>query len=331
MKASDTDSDPWDRYWHQGNLHSFSQVSEGNYGGAIARFWRDRFAGLADGECILDIASGNGAVALLALDVADAAGRTVAIHGTDLAAIDPARRLAGSAQREAARRIRFHPATPAEALPFAQGSVDRAASQFGLEYSDRSRSVPELARVLRSGGRLGLIVHHQASAAVRAATDEAAGIDAVLDEARLYLKTRNLLRALPRPRTPQPVEGAHLPAKAARKRAAVDRAIAAIEERARPSPEPRLLLGPMNYVREVLAMTPRIGPAPALEWLEEARRRCVTMRRRLAAMQAAACSAADIEGLARQLDAAGIETGGAAVLRDEAGAIVGWGITGRRR
>lgn len=39
----------WDRYWAYGGLHSFSQVTDGNYQGAIAEFWRARFGDLESG------------------------------------------------------------------------------------------------------------------------------------------------------------------------------------------------------------------------------------------------------------------------------------------
>lgn len=57
-------TDPWDRHWAYGNLHSFSQVTHGNYGGHIAALRGERFAALPEGACIVDVATGNDAVAL---------------------------------------------------------------------------------------------------------------------------------------------------------------------------------------------------------------------------------------------------------------------------
>ncbi len=325
-----TAPDPWDRYWAYGNLHSFSQVTGGNYGGGIAAFWRERFEALPDGACIVDVATGNGAVALLALDAAAATGRGFTVHGTDLAAIDPVTRVADDDVRDRLARIHFHPHTPAESLPFADATVDLACSQFGLEYSDTARSIPELARVLRPGGNAALILHHGDASIVRSARDEARGIDHVLDEARVYLKTRNFLRALAETRSPRGGSGGALPPKAAKKRRSVDEAIESVQTAARGHANPRVLLGPLNYVQEVLAMTGKVGAHEALGWLEEARQRVVSMRQRLADMQAAACTEGDIAIIAQQLDAAGFDSVRTAIFDDGNGAITGWRVEADR-
>ncbi len=325
-----SDSDPWDRYWAYGNLHSFSQVTRGNYGGDIAAFWQERFETLPDGACVVDVATGNGAVALLALDTAAATGRRFTVHGTDLAAIDPVTQVTEEDVRERLARIHFHPRIPAEALPFADATVDLVCSQFGLEYSDTARSIPELARVLRPGGHAALILHHGDSSFVRSARDEARGIDYVVDDARVYLKTRNFLRALAETRSPRGGSSRSLPPKAAKKRRAVDEAINSIQTVARGQSNPRVLLGPPNYVQEVLAMIGKVGPNEALGWLEEARQRVVAMRQRLADMQAAACTEEDIATIEGQLDAAGFTAVRTAVLEDENGAVTGWRMEAER-
>lgn len=324
------ESDPWDRYWAYGNLHSFSQVSHGNYGGAIAAFWQERFEALPQGACIVDVATGNGAVALLAVDTAAAAGRAFTVHGTDLAAIDPVNQVSDDALRERLARIHFHPRTPAESLPFADATIDLVCSQFGIEYSDTARSIPELARVLRPGGQAALILHHHDASIVRAARDEARGIDHVIDDARVYLKTRNFLRALAQTRSQRGGSAGALPPKAAKKRRAVDEAIESVQKAAREQANPRALLGPLNYVQEVLAMTGKVGANEALDWLEEARRRVVSMRQRLADMQTAACTEADIDALAQQLDAAGLDAIENAVFNDANGSITGWRVEAAR-
>jgi len=323
------ETDAWDRYWAYGNLHSFSQVTSGNYAGRIAAFWQEVFEDLADNSRILDIATGNGAIPLLALEAATATKRTFDIHATDLAAIDPNQQVSDPATRERLQAIHFHARTPAESLPFERGSFDLVCSQFGLEYSDPGESVPETARVLRPGGGLALVMHHDRSAVVLAARDEAAQADFVLDEVKLYLKTRNLLRAQAETGARHRDGGPH--PKVAKKRKAVDQAIHEVQETARQRPDNRLLLGPLNYVQEVLTMAERSGPARALEWLDEAQRRVRATRERLAAMQAAARDADTMADFARDLTAAGFDTPTCNTLSEDNGEVVGWQVRARRQ
>lgn len=321
------DTDAWDRYWAYGSLHSFSQVSAGNYGGRIAAFWRTLFAGLADGSRVLDIATGNGAVPLLALEAGESGGRQLIVHGTDLAAIDPAHHVRDQDQRRRLAAITFHPGTAAEALPFGDAAFDVVCSQYGLEYSDLDRAIPQAARVLRPGGTLALIMHHHASAAVLAARQEITQVDFVLDEAGVYVKARNLLRAQAKSRGSR---RGSLPPKVAKKRRSVEQAIARIEAAAQNAVNPRLLLGPLNYVREVLAMNERIGPEQSLQWLDEAERRVRATRRRLADMQAAARSEEDMAALAGNLVMAGFAEPEIATLVEDEGEIAGWRVRTQR-
>lgn len=320
----------WDRYWSYGHLHSFSQVASGNYAGAVAEFWDSIFSELPDGSRILDVATGNGALPLLALDTADHVGRSFTVHGADIAAIAPTEQVSDPAVRERLAAIDFHPRTPAESLPFDDGAFDLVTSQFGLEYSDLDQSTSELVRVLRPGGRLALVVHHQDSAAVTAARAEMAQLDFVLDDNRLFLKARNLLRARAENKAGKPSRNAKEPPKVARKRKTLDDAINRIERAGREQANNRMLLGPLNYVREVFAVAERNGAREALDWLDEARQRVEASRERLRAMQAAARSESDMASLSEILTAAGTEPPKIGALHETNGELVGWQLTTQR-
>lgn len=324
MAADAADIEQWDRYWAFGGLHSFSQVASGNYQGAIADFWRERFAELAADMQVIDIATGNGAVALLALEAADEAGIEIGIDGVDLASIDPLNNVEDAALHESLRRIRFHPRTSAGNLPFEDDSVDLVCSQYGLEYGDLPTSVREIGRVCRSDATVALVLHHEGSLPLQATATEIAQLDFVLDETKLWLHARNVLRAMAERK-------GSTSAKIERKQRALNEALQRIQQQARASSSPRMLLGPTNYIREILSMVGRVSFSKLLDLLEETRQRVLANRQRLIDMQRAACSESDLRDLQLLLEEQGFVTSVSGPLREHDGGLLGWYLVAERQ
>lgn len=146
----------WSRYWARGAPHSCIGTYGDRYGGTIAAFWKDVFAGLPAAARVLDVATGNGALPRLLLDSCSQPG--VTCDAVDIATVQlPWLASAAPAERE---RVRLQGGVDACALPFADHAFDLAVSQYGLEYTDLERSVPELLRVLVPRGGIALVLHH---------------------------------------------------------------------------------------------------------------------------------------------------------------------------
>ena len=157
------EADPaWDSFWRYDRLSSFHAAPGApNYGPPIADGWRAFFESLPDGARILDLATGNGAIAVLAVE----ADKSFAVSGADLADVRPTDFVTtGKAELE---QVAFLPNTPAEALPLPDSSIDALVSQYGVEYSDLTRSIPEAVRVIAPGGRLRFAVHAAEGTVVR--------------------------------------------------------------------------------------------------------------------------------------------------------------------
>jgi hypothetical protein len=75
----------WDQYWRDGRLASCGGEAGANYQPAIAEGWRRFFGSMANGARVLDICTGNGAVARLAAEVASARNARVTIDAVDAA------------------------------------------------------------------------------------------------------------------------------------------------------------------------------------------------------------------------------------------------------
>ena len=101
------------------------------------------------GDRVLDVATGTGEVALRAARLG------ARVTGLDLAPV-----LLEQARVKADREslaVEWVEGN-AEALPFDDGSFDVICSCFGVIFADAEAAARELARVCRSGGRLGLTV-----------------------------------------------------------------------------------------------------------------------------------------------------------------------------
>ena len=102
-------------------------------------------------EKLLDVATGGGNAALAA------ARRGLDVTGLDYvpALLDRARRRAEADELS----IEFIEGD-AEALPFDDGSYDVTSSVFGAMFApNQEQTASELARVTRSGGRIGIVAH----------------------------------------------------------------------------------------------------------------------------------------------------------------------------
>ena len=109
-----------------------------------------RFGGLAGGDRVLDVGCGTGSLTFTLPEFADIS----AVVGIDQAPmyVEHAR------ARDADSRISFEQAD-ARALPFGDGSFDRAFSLLVLQFiPDVERAVAEMRRVVRPGGTVAAAV-----------------------------------------------------------------------------------------------------------------------------------------------------------------------------
>ncbi|MCK0129092.1 class I SAM-dependent methyltransferase [Erythrobacter sp. F6033] len=107
--------------------------------------WHDFAEHLPEGAKVLDLATGDGRV----LGWMIAKRPDLILTGVDLSPTLPKPPLG----TETLSGI------PMEKLPFEEGTFDAVVSQFGFEYGDTGQVTAEIARILKPGGKVGLIMH----------------------------------------------------------------------------------------------------------------------------------------------------------------------------
>lgn len=151
-------SSHWSEYWQQGHVNSFSEGLLCNYDGEIAKGWLHFFKEIdRPGSIVLDLATGNGALIDLAVNVGNF--NSPQYIGIDYATLKIPERLKRST-------ITFYQEQNVESLPFADSAVSVVVSQFGIEYSNVDLTLAEVSRVLRAEGKFRVVVHRENSSIV---------------------------------------------------------------------------------------------------------------------------------------------------------------------
>lgn len=303
------DSDAWSRLWRAGVLHSCSTAIDGNYDGEIAAFWNARFDGLGPQQRIVDIGTGNGALALLAKQHAETRGIGFDIHGVDMADIDPPRWAANAASFAG---IAFHPRTHMDALPFEDGSVALVTSQYAFEYSrPREATLREVFRVIGTAGSAAFLLHSADSLISLTARQQLAGCDLLFDETGILDLAHAWISNLAAGRDAASVQHAF--------QQASERAVAA----AAALPEAAILRKAFHYLHATLERAQTV-PAEALQYLAGARDDLEAERIRLQHLSEAIMALPDLEDLHARSIAAGYAASTLAPLDQRAGSRMGW-------
>lgn len=324
---SRTDTWEWDQYWQSARLAACDGAGGRNYDPAIQRVWGEWFARLGDGRIMVDIATGNGAVALLARDTAVARGWNWTIYGVDSANIDPDRHL-GEAGIDVAG-IEFLGGTPAEKLPFGDGSVDVITSQYGLEYADVDAAIREIARVLGANGAFQFVIHARDGRPVRAAGRNVGDADFLLRESRLFDAAAAFFKAVraveSKPSPPAESEDR----RAMEAKAGFESELERVRRRALSSRDAETF---EYVVRGVLRLHADRGRFPLegmLGKLEAMRGAVRAHRERLAANVRSSLDAAQLAEFTAKIENAGLRVAQADVLKSEDGADrIGWLVSG---
>lgn len=184
--------------------------------------------------------------------------------------------------------ISLRAGVPFEALPFPDGRFDAVTSQFGFEYGDTAATAPEVARVLRDGGRMVFAMHRRDGPILahnlsrREALQWALGTG-LLEKGRALAAARQTM-ALP---TPPAFHSA--PQDAARK-----------------FPNQPVAAEFLQALLQTLEMGRRRPPAETIEVLQTLESKARNEIARIATLERAACDEDRLASIISQLAAAGL-------------------------
>ena len=153
------DTDAWSLYWQNNHQESCITPCNETDSTILIDIWQNFALDLKPNFELLDLATGNGSVARRLISF----NKHLKVTAVDQASIDPTKYVDDNILLD---NIQFVADVNIEKLPFEQNIFDAVTSQFGLEYSNLSLSIPELVRVLKQAGRFLFIMHHADSEVV---------------------------------------------------------------------------------------------------------------------------------------------------------------------
>ncbi len=321
----------WDIYWAHGFVTSCALAFSANYEGRMRAVWEEFFAELEPGARILDICTGNGAIALIANQVSRAGGKGFEIHGIDRARIDPAATL--GIDRELLAGIHFHAGQAAERTAFADEYFDAVTGQYALEYTDVPATLLEIARLLRLGGQCRFVMHHAGSIVLETGHEELGHARLLFEETALFERCRELMRCMAHSRTPDERRALAQDADAEEKRQRLNAAAADVSAAIERSAHPEMLRTALGHLSRAWQALHEGGVEPATALLDEAEREIRANEARLRDLEKAAFDAGRIETLVSHLRRAGLSCTAAALHHEAVEGVrhlVGWLITGQR-
>lgn len=298
----------WDQYWRDGRVASCGGEGGSNYQAAIADGWRAFFDTLADGVRILDVCTGNGAIARLAAGIAVSRSLRVAIDAVDAAAINPGVTGPG------ADMIRYSPRVPAERLPFNDGSFDFLVGQYAIEYTDLERTLAELHRVSRPDARLRFVTHAAGSvvvqeAAIQIADAQKLAATGIFDAAEAYARASSSRMST-------------VGEDEARDRLGL--AIRALQAAEHGTDDLTMYRNVGSVIVHAIQQLPRVGSEPVLAKIAETRAAIAAHEARLSAMRRAALDEPRAQAIANEASRLWSRPFRLEALVRDDGALFGW-------
>ncbi len=324
------DDSEWLQFWRHGSVTTFERSGNPNYDGEIREFWDRQFATLTREARVVDLATGNGAVAFLAAEYSVKHDMRFAIEALDKAGIDPEQH-AGHAEavRQWLGQVRFRGNAPNERTGLDSDSVDLVTSQYGFEYGDPAASAREVVRILKPGGRIALITHHATSVLVREAREGLEQNRLCLGRERLLEKAGQVVEAMTSASSAFEQRLLRRDGKAEHLRRKLNASVDRVQQQAAGFRDPGAGIG---FILQGLsaAFASGMEVSQRRETIRRLKESCAAYQRRMEDLLAATPSEEEFERLLERLRGAGIAVEGWFPLIYRGERLMGWAVAGNK-
>ena len=301
----------WEDFWRSGRVVSCPTGAEDGYTGSVRELWERFFAALPDGTRLLDVGTGNGALLLIALEVARARSVRFEVHGIDLARIDPRRAVPDGARRF--EDAVFHGGVAAEALAFTDGYFQAAVGQYSLEYTRREETLREMRRVMAAGAPARFVLHHASSIVAATARESLSQARELEEQAQAFVDLREYVAA---ERTDSP--------RAARLMERMSERMRSMRDLAAHSKRSRLLADVLPALGDLFELRTRLSPGDFAAAFDRTYGAFKAAEQRLRDLLHAALDESAMGRLALKARACGFRDVRMAPLSQEDGILIGW-------
>ena len=322
--------DEWAQFWRHGSVTTFERSGNPNYDGEIREFWQLQFGALPRGARVVDLATGNGAVALLAAEYSSNNGMQFEIDALDKAEIQPQRDLEqAKAAQEWLSAVRFLGGAPNERTGLEAEYADLVTSQYGFEYGDPAASSREIMRVLKPGGRIAFITHHANSVVVREAEEGLEQHRLCLQREQLLAKARLVIDAMAASGSNFERRLLKHDSKAEHLRRKLNASVERLHQQAKRYRDPGNGIG---YILNGLssAFAPGLEASQRRQTIRLLHESCTAYQRRMQDLLAATPDAGQFDRLLGHLRAAGLAVEGWFPLVYRGEALMGWAVAGNK-
>ncbi|MDT0628319.1 class I SAM-dependent methyltransferase [Alteromonas sp. W364] len=174
------ESKAWDLYWETGALESCVTQSDELVQSALETLWTGFVSDKSQTQSLLDLATGNGSVLKILVQVQP----TLQLTGVDQAKIT----AHPSIVKQGSKNVALISNVDIKNMEFKDQTFDFITSQFGLEYaldkpiSVEAKALVEINRLLKPSGSCQFLIHHADSALVKSNKARQKELHALLSE-----------------------------------------------------------------------------------------------------------------------------------------------------